>query len=216
MAFIKKQKKSKIKAIIFDMNGVLALGVELKNTSKFSKSFHAMMAKKLKVNLDKWFDAIDTVYAKSIEGKISEKKTLNTIAKNLDVKPKKLEKKIIKSYKKLFVKNKKLYKYTFKLKKQGYQIAILSDQWHFSKKAIIDKKALKKFNKTIISCDVGLRKPDPQIYKLALKKLKINPSQAVFIDNREWNLKPAKKLGMKTILFKDNKQVIRELNKILK
>jgi FMN phosphatase YigB (HAD superfamily) len=36
----------------------------------------------------------------------------------------------------------------------------------------------------------------------------------LFIDNREWNLKPARKLGMKTILFKNNKQTIKDLKKL--
>lgn len=33
-------------------------------------------------------------------------------------------------------------------------------------------------------------------------------------DNRDWNLKPARKLRINTILFKDNKQVIKNLVKI--
>ncbi len=212
----KASKKPKIKAVIFDTNGVLALDIELKHGTILSKSFHAKMAKSLKINLDKWFDAIDTSYAKSIEGKISEKKTLNTIAKNLNFPPKKVEKTIIKNYRKLFKKNKELYRYAFKLKKKGYKIAILSDQWHFSKKAIIDKKHNKKFDTVIVSCDVGMRKPNSKIYKMALKKLKVKPGESIFVDNRDWNLKPAEKLGIKTVLFKNNKQAIKEIEKILK
>ncbi len=210
------RKQNKIKAIIFDMNGVLALDVELKQGSKLSNSFHGRMAKSLNIPLDKWIDSIDRVYERAIEGKISEKETLNTIAKNLEMPAKKIEKTILKNYKKIFCKNKELYKYAYKLKKRGYKIAILSDQWHFSKKAIIDKRVLKNFNVVIVSSDVGVRKPEEKIYKMTLKKLKTKPQESIFIDNRDWNLKPAKKLGMKTILFKNNKQAIKEIEKLLK
>ena len=43
-----------------------------------------------------------------------------------------------------------------------------------------------------------------------LKKLKLRPGQCLFIDNQEWNLRPAKKLKMHTILFKNNKQLFKE------
>ena len=95
-----------------------------------------------------------------------------------------------------------------------YILAVLSDQWHLSEDPLMPKKLYKRFGVVVVSCDVGLRKPDPKIYKLVLKKLKLKPNQTVFVDNQEWNLKPARKLGMKTILFKNNKQLFRDLNKI--
>jgi len=42
----------------------------------------------------------------------------------------------------------------------------------------------------------------------------MKPEEAVFIDNRDWNIIPAKKLGMKTVLFRNNKQTFRELKKL--
>jgi epoxide hydrolase-like predicted phosphatase len=212
----RKKRKNNIKALIFDMNGVLILDVELRKRTGISKSFHQDVARRLRLNLDKWFDAIDSSYADSIEGKISEKKTLRIISKNLKIKPKRLEKAVVKTYKKFFKRNKELYRYTYQLKKRGHKIAILSDQWHLSKKALINKKNTKKFNTIILSCDVGIRKPDLRIYKLTLKKLGVKAKESIFIDNREWNIKPAKKLRMKTVLFKNNKQAIREIEKLLK
>ncbi|NCO04696.1 MAG: HAD-IA family hydrolase, partial [Candidatus Magasanikbacteria bacterium] len=65
-----------------------------------------------------------------------------------------------------------------------------------------------------ISCDVGIRKPSKEIYKIILKKLKMKPGECVFIDNQEWNTKPAEKLGMKSIVYSNNKQTFKELNKL--
>lgn len=208
--------KRGIKAIIFDMNGVL----ELADYSSHPKRGHRLIglneyiARKLKISLDHWFDAIDSSYADSIEGKIPEKKALAVISRNLETSPKKLSKLLSKAYRKNFKRNKKLYKKIFSLKKKGYKIAILSDQWPPSKRALMPKKYVKHFDAVVVSCDVGVRKPDLKIYKITLKKLHLPAKNVLFIDNREWNLAPAKKLGMKTILFKDNEQLFKALEKM--
>lgn len=203
-------EKKGVKAIIFDVGGVLALGKVplLKYKGKLHRlGVHEQVCKKLKISLDQYFDSIDTFYAKSIEGKLSRQKVINHLSKNLKISQKKLVKIYHKTYKKSFKQNKSLFKQAFELKNLGYKIAILSDQWHLSKESLMPKKLYKNFNKVIVSCDIKMRKPNPKIYKLILKKLKLKPNEAIFIDNQEWNIKPAKKLGMKTILFKNNKQL---------
>jgi len=95
------------------------------------------------------------------------------------------------------------------LKKAGYTIAVLSDQWYLSKEALVLPQLYHQFNEKIISCDVGLRKPNPKIYKLVLRRLNLHQHDALFIDNQKWNIVPAKKIGMKTILFKNNKQLFK-------
>ncbi len=219
--------KLKIKAIIFDVGGVLQLpkyptrliqdshlsGVP-KHCGHRNKGIHEYLANKLKIVLDQWFDAIDTYYALSIEGKISEKELMSRISKNLHVSQGKLKGLIIKAYKRQFILNKELINVASKLKKQGYKVGILSDQWQLSKRALMPKSLTKKFNPVLVSCDNGIRKPNKDYYKLLLKRLKLKPSQIVFIDNQEWNIKPAKKLGIKTILFKNNKQAIKSLEKL--
>src|SRR3989344_1372232 len=190
---------SNIKAIIFDVGGVLALGRKsffLKNHS--SKGVHEYMARKLRTSLDAWFDSIDTIYAKAIEGKVSKEKALEIMSKNNKTTHEKLEKLFIKAYRKNFKQNKRLYKLAFKLKEKGHKIAILSDQWHVSKEVLMPEKYTSRFDAVVVSCDVGMRKPNPKIYKLLLKKLKTHSKNSLFIDNRDWNLKPAKKLGIKT------------------
>ena len=126
------------------------------------------------------------------------KEVIETLSKNFKIPSKKLKKLYLDSYKKNFKQNKELFKELFKLKKQGYKIAILSDQWFLSKEALMPKKLYKNFDEIIVSCDVGIRKPNMEIYQLAVKELKISPKEILFIDNQKWNISPAKKLGMKT------------------
>jgi len=209
------KEKNGIKAVVFDVGGVLQIGRYSILTFRKHKSLsvHQFMAKTFKIDLDQWFDSIDTPYAKAIEGKITKKEVLSIMSKNLHTSPEYLEKLFIYAYQKYFKQNKKLYQIAFKLKERGYKIAILSDQWQVGKEALINLEIASKFDEVVISCDVGIRKPNPKIYKLITKKLKLNPAQVIFIDNRRWNIIPAKKLGMKTILFTDNRQAIRELKK---
>lgn len=203
----------KIKAIVFDIGDVLALSKQplkkYKNRNHHL-GIHESIAKKLNISLDQYFDSIDTTYAKSIEGKISKKEVLKILSKNLNVSKKELIKIYSLAYTQEFKENKELLKRAFKLKKLGYKIAVLSDQWHLSKEALMPKKIYKKFDEVVVSCDVGIRKPDKRIYQLAVKKLKLAPQKILFIDNQQWNIIPAKKMGMKTILFKNNKQLFKE------
>ncbi len=210
---MKKKKNKEIKAIIFDIGDVLALSKHLLKKYKnrmHHLGIHESVAKKLNISLDQYFDSIDTTYASSIEGKISKKQATEKISKNLNLSKKELIKIYSRAYLQEFKQNTELLKRAFKLKKLGYAIAVLSDQWHLSKETLMPKKIYKNFNVVVVSCEVGIRKPNSKIYQLVLKKLKIQPKHALFIDNQQWNILPAKKLGMKTILFNDNKQLFKE------
>ena len=217
-----KQKKE-VKVVIFDIGGVLQLPKTLvrliqdthltgvpSHCGHRNRSIHEYLADKLKIVMDQWFDAIDTAYAKSIEGKLTEKQVLKIISQNLNINKFKLKRWLVGAYKNNVSLNKELLKKAIQLKKQGYKIAILSDQWHFSKLALMPKSLTKHFSPVVVSCDVGVRKPNKKIYSIILEKLKVRPHECLFIDNQIWNINPAKKLGMKTILFKDNDQLFEE------
>ena len=205
-----------IKAVVFDVGGVLQLGEHSQKNVRghFCLGVHGYIAKKLRISLDQWFDSIDTSYANSIEGKISRTKSISIISKNLQASKERLTKIILKAYKKNFKKNRKLYRIAFKLKKKGCKIGILSDQWYLSKDALMPEKDIKDFDVVVVSCDVGIRKPNPKIYKMIIKKLGLKSSEILFIDNQKWNLKPARKLGMKVLLFEGNRKCVRDLKEL--
>ena len=72
------------------------------------------------------------------------------------------------------------------------------------------------FDVIIISSEVGLMKPDPEMYHLTLERLRILPQEAIFIDDKENNVIAAQAVGMVGIQFKDSTQTIREIDRILK
>ena len=55
------------------------------------------------------------------------------------------------------------------------------------------------FEVFVSSCFVGFRKPERDIYRLALETTQIPPQECCFIDDRSLNLECAAKLGMQTI-----------------
>jgi putative hydrolase of the HAD superfamily len=63
------------------------------------------------------------------------------------------------------------------------------------------------FSLFVSSCYVGLRKPEPGIYQLALDITDRKAEECVFIDDRALNLDAAQRLGMHTIEMKDAAQL---------
>jgi putative hydrolase of the HAD superfamily len=70
------------------------------------------------------------------------------------------------------------------------------------------------FSLFVSSCFVGLRKPEEEIYRLALELTQKLPQECCFIDDRALNLECARKLGMHTIEKKNADQLRQELRKL--
>jgi epoxide hydrolase-like predicted phosphatase len=60
-----------------------------------------------------------------------------------------------------------------------------------------------------------MRKPDPRIYALALGRLSVLASEAVFLDDLGINLKPAREMGITTIKVSDPNTALAELERVL-
>ena len=62
---------------------------------------------------------------------------------------------------------------------------------------------------------VGMRKPDPRIYRLVCRELGVEPGRTAFLDDIGANLKSARALGMATIKVVDPDAALRELGELL-
>ena len=79
----------------------------------------------------------------------------------------------------------------------------------------IEKYGLRKiFRLFVSSCFVGLRKPERDIYRLALETTQIPVGECCFIDDRSLNLEIAAKLGMQTIEMRTLNQLRSDLEKL--
>jgi len=64
---------------------------------------------------------------------------------------------------------------------------------------------------TFVSCETGLRKPDPESYLHAARTLGIPPEACVFVDDREVNVQAARALGFHALRFVDAATLRRDL-----
>jgi putative hydrolase of the HAD superfamily len=67
------------------------------------------------------------------------------------------------------------------------------------------------FDHVIESAKIGLRKPDPRIYRMMTETLGVEPGECVYLDDLGVNLKPAREMGMTTIKVANAPQAIAEL-----
>jgi putative hydrolase of the HAD superfamily len=104
------------------------------------------------------------------------------------------------------------------LRRRGLRTAVVTNSftevtalW----RARVDIDAL--FDTVVDSCEVGVRKPDPGIYRLTLERLGgIDPGDAVLLDDFEVNLAGARAVGLHTILVgADADAALDELERLL-
>ena len=82
---------------------------------------------------------------------------------------------------------------------------LLKNHWH------IDNA----FDDLVISAEVGLAKPDPAIYKLALERLDVEADRAIFVDDFSHNIASAAEIGMQAVHFANPDQAIAEVNQLI-
>lgn len=71
-----------------------------------------------------------------------------------------------------------------------------------------NKKGMKDFfEKAFLSFEMGLRKPDPEIFRKVIEETGIKENETLFIDDNIENIRTADKLGFKTMLMEKNKKV---------
>ena len=87
--------------------------------------------------------------------------------------------------------------------KKTYRVALLSNAMSGYLHYALEKCGISDlFEFTVISAEVGLVKPDPAIFKLALDRAGVDGSDALMIDDVEKNLVGAKKVGIDGHLFR--------------
>ncbi len=87
--------------------------------------------------------------------------------------------------------------------KQKYKIAILSNTTNISMKQILEKFPIHELvDEIILSYEVGIQKPDPHIYALALQRLGVSADEAVMVgDSLRLDVASAESCGIKGILI---------------
>ncbi len=99
--------------------------------------------------------------------------------------------------------------------KPDYKTGVLSDAWADAREGMAEVINHDLFDVIIFSAEVGLQKPNPEIFHLALSRLEIEPQEAIFLDDRQKNIDAAQDLGMHGLLFTETQQAIQDITHLL-
>ncbi len=92
---------------------------------------------------------------------------------------------------------------SYEVRSKGIRTAILTNnvkewrQWR-------DRIPIELFDPVVDSCEVGLRKPDPEIYLLTCSQLGVAPWECLFLDDHPDNIEGARAVGMEALLVSDD------------
>lgn len=189
-----------VKAIIFDYGGVLSTNVAL-------LSFGEMYAAKLGVNSGEFKELIIDNWDQARINKINSRLFWSNLSNFLKIDRETLRK----DWVDFFKFRPKALTIVKKLKK-NYKLGLLSNHIEDWLEEIIENHKLNQiFDVIVTSYGSRIAKPDINIFKETIKRLNVKSTECIYIDDMEKNIPPAKELGMKTILFRNLKQLKKEL-----
>ena len=96
---------------------------------------------------------------------------------------------------------------------RGVKTGLISNSWSTSH---YDRDMLEElFDTAVISAEVGLHKPQPEIYRLAAERLAVPPERCVFVDDLRENCEGAEEVGMTAILHREPAASIVRIEELL-
>ena len=190
-SYIEESSSRKITTVVFDLGDVLIKSNMQEKLRKNPK----IPNQQIYPLLEKWFDDdLDL---------LSKEEYIDTISKRLAPDFSDIVPDIVDAFSDIEV-----LPYTIPtlkdLKERGYNIYYLSNWSRWGVEILREKNKLdflSLFDGGLFSYEVGVKKPDRKIYDAFLKKFKINPKEAIFVDNKKKNIDAAKKFGLQGVLF---------------
>ena len=102
-----------------------------------------------------------------------------------------------------------------RLRDRGLRVGALTNNWATGQAPTGPPPIARHFDALVESRAVGMRKPDPRIYRLICRELGVEPPRTAFLDDIGTNLKSAKALGMHTIKVSHPEQALRDLSALV-
>lgn len=96
-----------------------------------------------------------------------------------------------------------------------YRVAFISNDWSNGREENCRSGLDQLADLMVISAEEGVAKPDPRIYEVALSRLGVMASEALFVDDRQENVEAAINLGMQGIISQNSKRMMKEVNDAL-
>ncbi len=196
-----------IKAVIFDYGGVVS-----PYERKISKAVTDQYGLKIEDVLGPFLNLITPLSM----GKITETEFVSEFGRALNLSSfEDYWEELTNDYRRSFYLFPEVVKLIHELKQVKIKTAVLSNNIPVHAQIAREHNGYDDFDVTVLSCEVGLLKPDPKIYQITLDRLNVKPEECLYVDDLEENLVPARELGMKTLLAKNPKQVVADVYHLL-
>jgi epoxide hydrolase-like predicted phosphatase len=98
------------------------------------------------------------------------------------------------------------------LRRGGMKTGMLSNSWstdHYDRELLLEL-----FDAWVISAEVHMHKPQPEIYRLAAERLDVAPEQCLFVDDLQENCDGAEAVGMTAIRHRSPVETIAKLTEL--
>ncbi|MBI2004065.1 HAD-IA family hydrolase [Candidatus Pacearchaeota archaeon] len=110
--------------------------------------------------------------------------------------------------------NKNIFSIAKNLYKKGYKLVLITNS-EIPATNYFKRKNYNIFSKIFVSININMIKTEKQFYKYLLKKLKVRSEEALLVDDKTYCTSIAKSVGINTILFKNGRQLKRDLKKLV-
>ncbi|MFA6399286.1 MAG: HAD-IA family hydrolase [archaeon] len=98
--------------------------------------------------------------------------------------------------------------------KDHHKVGLISNLWDFHVQINQERNLFKDFEPCLLSCKLGMHKPQKEIFELAITRANVKGEECVFIDDESKHFSVAQSVGMKTIEFKNVPDLILDLKKL--
>jgi putative hydrolase of the HAD superfamily len=112
--------------------------------------------------------------------------------------------------------NERMIEYMRELRARGYKLAICTNnvrEWEARWRALLPVDEI--FDVVVDSAFVGIRKPEPEIYRLTLDRLGVAAADSLLIDDVELNCQGARDVGIAAVWFRTDEQAIADVEAAL-
>ncbi|HEX3033874.1 MAG TPA: HAD family phosphatase [Thermodesulfobacteriota bacterium] len=191
-----------IKAIIFDWGGVLI--------DHPIPEIKAYCARYLRVPERELGDAVEKFRDDFARGTISEDEFWEKVCSQVGAPKPDIGSLWEKAFRNSYSEKHEILSLASSLRENGYKIGFLSNT-EIPGVKIFQEKNYNVFDVLVFSCLEGTIKPERRAYEIALERLGAKPEEAIFIDDRQTNIKGAKEIGINAILFKNIDHLKRKL-----
>jgi epoxide hydrolase-like predicted phosphatase len=89
--------------------------------------------------------------------------------------------------------------------RRGYTLSILSNADGSLRGRLAAEGLDALFDDVVVSAEVGMAKPEPQVFRLAVERLGVAAADCVFVDDWDTNVAAAREVGLQAILHRAHK-----------